>query len=228
METVQRGEGPPAEVALVTFPAPHGIEAVTLIEGSVVSFGRGIDCEIRFGFAPQPDQEVPRLAGQFAVINRRVFVESAATIGHRAIEVRSDEQAVQVPVGEGYSPRQSHFDVLVRGTASPWKLHVTVRSEPQLHGRHDAIDPPTSHYSLSLTDLQRTVLSSYARPLKNGRMEPATHKDVAGELSYHPNTVREALYEIWAMMFEQGIPMPDISDKRFAVVEAARIHGLLV
>jgi hypothetical protein len=28
-------------------------------------------------------------------------------------------------------------------------------------------------------------------------------------------------------MFAAGIPIPDISDKRIAVVEAVRIHGLL-
>jgi hypothetical protein len=39
--------------------------------------------------------------------------------------------------------------------------------------------------------------------------------------------VREILYEIWARMFAQQVPMPDVSDKRVAVVEATRVHGLL-
>jgi hypothetical protein len=50
---------------------------------------------------------------------------------------------------------------------------------------------------------------------------------VAAALNYHPNTVREVLYEIWALMFAEQIPMPDVSDKRVAVVEAARVHGML-
>jgi hypothetical protein len=96
-----------------------------------------------------------------------------------------------------------------------------------MRDRTDTTDPPTSHYALDLTDLQRTVLDTYFQPLRQGRIEPATHREVAVKLSYHPNTVREALYEIWTLMFQQGVPMPDISDKRVAVVEAARVHGIL-
>lgn len=214
-------------LAVVTYPAPHGLEAKTLYEGEVASFGRGGECAVRFGYAPQPDQDVPRVAGQFLVMNSRVFIESSPTIGHRALEVKASDRTVQIPVGEGYSPRDSQFDVLVRGTTAPWKLTVTIRDQPDMLGRPDASDPPTSHYSLALTELQRAVLAAYSDPLKRGRAEPATHRDVASKLSYHPNTVREALYEIWTKMFAQGVPMPDISDKRVAVVEAARVHGLV-
>jgi hypothetical protein len=63
--------------------------------------------------------------------------------------------------------------------------------------------------------------------LQRGRLEPATHTEAAARLSYHPNSVREALYDVWSRMFAAGIPIPDISDKRIAVVEAIRINGLL-
>jgi hypothetical protein len=213
-------------LAVVTYPAPHGVEAETLHEGDVASFGRGAECLVRFGYAPQPDQDVPRIAGQFIVMNKRVFIESSARIGHRALEVRASHRTVQIPIGEGYSPRDSKFDVLVRGTTAPWKLTVTIRTQPDMVSRPEASDPPTYHYTLGLTDLQRAVLEAYSEPLKLGRLEPATHREVAANLNYHPNTVREALYEIWTLMFEQGVPMPDLSDKRVAVVETARIHGL--
>lgn len=214
-------------LAVVTYPAPHGIEAETLSEGDVVDFGRGAECPIRFGYAPQPDQDVPRIAGQFIVMNNRVFIESSAKIGHRALEVRTGSRVVQIAIGEGYSPNDPKFEVLVRGSAAPWKLSVTVRSEAVLRSDADAADPPTTHYALDLTRLQLAVLETYCEPLRRGRIEPATHKEVAAALNYHPNHVREALYQIWTQMFEQGVPMPDISDKRMAVVEAARVHGIL-
>jgi hypothetical protein len=225
--SVAKGGSTQEALAVVTYPAPHGIEAETLSEGDVVDFGRGAECPIRFGYAPQPDQDVPRIAGQFIVMNNRVFIESSAKIGHRALEVRTANRSVQIAIGEGYSPRDPKFEVLVRGAAAPWKLGVTVRSEAVLRASSDATDPPTAHYTLNLTHLQLAVLETYCEPLRRGRIEPATHKEVASVLSYHPNTVREALYEIWTQMFEQGVPMPDISDKRMAVVEAARVHGIL-
>jgi hypothetical protein len=213
-------------LAVVSYPAPHGIEALTLREGDVVSFGRGVECRVRFGYAPQPDQDVPRVAGQFIVMNDRVFIKSSAMIGHRALEVHASDRTVHIPIGEGYSPRDTKFDVVVRGTTAPWQLNVTVRTRSDMRGRPDASDPPTSHYTLGLTDLQRAVLEAYSEPLERGKSGPATHRDVATKLNYHPNTVREALYEIWTLMFEQGVPMPDISDKRIAVVVAAKVHGL--
>jgi hypothetical protein len=170
---------------------------------------------------------VPKVAGQLIVIDGRVFIESSPTIGHRALEVQAANRSVQIPIGEGYSPRDAKYDVVVRGTTVPWKLTVTIREQPDMLGRSDASDPPTFHYSLALTDLQRAVLDAYSEPLRQGRAEPATHRDVAFVLNYHPNTVREALYEIWTLMFAQGVPMPDISDKRAAVVEAARVYGVV-
>ena len=214
-------------LAVITYPAPHGIEAETLCGGDIVAFGRGADCRVRFGYAPQPDKDVPRVAGHFVVMNNRVFIESSATVGHRALEVRTSDRTVQIPIGEGYSPRDMRFDVMVRGQTAPWKLGVTVRLPSKVSRDLEAADPPTAHYTLELSEFQRAVLDAYFfQPIRQGRVEPATHREAAGDLNYHPNTVREALYEIWTLMFEQGVPMPDISDKRVAVIEAARIHGM--
>lgn len=214
--------------AVVTYPAPHGIEAETLFPGEYVPFGRGAECRLRFGYAPQPDRDVPRLAGHLVVSDGRVFVESAGTVGHRALEVRTPQRTVQIAIGEGHSPRVGRFDVVVRGSVQAWILGVTVRPTANPQSASTGDDPPTSHYVLDLTLTQRMVLEAYCAPLREGRIEPATHREVATALSYHPNTVRECLYEIWAKMFEQGIPMPEVSDKRSAVVEATRVHGLLI
>ncbi len=213
---------------MVTYPAPHGTEALVLHDGDVVRFGRGSECEVRFAYAPTADPGVPRVAGCLVVSHRRVFVESSDQLGHRALTVRADEGGtVQIPVGEGHSPRTARFEVLVPGEVEPWRIALTVRASPAGDPRPTSDDPPTRRHSLTLTPLQRTVLAAYSEPLARGRLEPATHREVGTALSYHPNTVREVLYEIWAEMFAEQIPMPDVSDKRVAVVEAARVHGLL-
>lgn len=214
------------ERAVVAFPAPHGVDAVTLCDDSTTAFGRGAECEVRFGYAPTPDNALPRTAGRLVVANHRVFVESAAQEGHRALELITADGIRQLGAGEGFSPRDNHFEVLIRGEKT-WKLAVTVRSDDLPAAPHSTPDPPTRRFSLDLTEQQFAVLTAYCEPPGRTRAEPATHKEVAAKLNYHPNTVREILYDIWAKMFEQQVPMPDVSDKRIAVVEAARNHGLL-
>jgi hypothetical protein len=160
-------------------------------------------------------------------VNRRIFIESATQPGHRALELRTPGGTVQIAAGEGFSPRHGQFDLLVRGEGSVWKLGVTVRTAVEVTEGEGSDDPPTKRFSLDLTESQYTVLAAYCEPPSRGRSEPATHKEVGAALNYHPNTVREILYEIWARMFAQQVPMPDVSDKRVAVVEATRVHGLL-
>ncbi len=215
------------ERAVVTYPAPHGTEAITLCEGETASFGRGAECQIRFGYAPVPDMSVPRVAGSLLAVHGRVFIESATQPGHRALELRSDGNVTQIAAGEGFSPRQNQFELLVRGEGTPWKLSVTVRPDVALSTGERSDDPPTKRFSLDLTESQYTVLAAYCDPPGRTRSEPATHREVAAALNYHPNTVREILYEIWARMFAEQVPMRDVSDKRVAVVEATRVHGLL-
>jgi hypothetical protein len=215
------------ERAVVTYSAPHGTDAFTLCDGDAVSFGRGAECRIRFGYAPVPDEGVPRVAGSLVAVNQRIFIESATQPGHRALELRGPAGTTQIAAGEGFSPRENQFDLFVRGETSVWKLGVTVRETVEALIAQQSDDPPTKRFSLDLTESQYAVLAAYCEPPSRGRSEPATHKEVAAALNYHPNTVREILYEIWARMFAEQVPMPDVSDKRVAVVEATRVHGLL-
>jgi hypothetical protein len=221
------GKGTVAERAVVTYPAPHGTDAITLRDGESAVFGRGAECQIRFGYAPFPDEGVPRVAGSLLAVNRRIFIESATQPGHRALELRSSAGVMQIAAGEGFSPREGHFELFVRGEKSVWKLGITVRESEVSAAVDRSADPPTKRFSLDLTESQYAVLKAYCEPPNRGRSEPATHKEVGAALNYHPNTVREILYEIWARMFAQQVPMPDVSDKRVAVVEATRVHGLL-
>lgn len=216
------------ERAAVNYVAPHGMETVILNDGDVAGFGRGMECRIRFGYAPQRDRGLPRMAGRLTVVNHRVFVENAAQAGPRVIEVqKQDGSLTQLAFGEGLSPSDTRFDAYVRGHRTSWKLSVVVRLAFEGTGIVPGVDVPTKPYDLELTDLQSEVLEAYLEPARRGRLDPPVHRDVAVLLGHHPDTVREALYEVWAKMFEQDMPMPDASDKRIAVVEAARVHGLV-
>ena len=213
---------------MVTYPAPHGVEAIRVHDDEIVAFGRGAECAVRFAYAPVVDRGVPRVAGSLAVVNGRVFVESTGTLGGRALTIRTDVGVTRhLPVGDGVSPRERHFEIVVHGESGPWKIGVAARPRSVSVSALSSADPPTRHHELVLTPVQRRVLEAYSEPVRRGRLEPATHRQVATALSYHPNTVREVLYEIWARMFAEQIPMPDADDKRVAVVEAARLHGLV-
>jgi hypothetical protein len=212
--------------AAVTYTAPHGAESCVLSDGDVTAFGRGADCLVRFGYAPQADIGVPRVAGRFIVAGRRVFVESTDGVGRRSLEISiPGRPPVLVAVGDGFAPSEPEFRVTVHGERQAWTMSVVVRRDVDVQGGSG--EPPTRHFQLQLTDMQRRVVAAYMEPLRNGRLEPATHREAAAALSYHPNSAREALYEVWSRIFAAGIPMPDVSEKRVAVVEAVRLHRLL-
>lgn len=213
--------------AAVTFPAPHGTESVVLRDGDVAAFGRGGDCVVRFGFAPIADVGVPRVAGRFVVAGGRVFIESGDTAGRRSLEITAEGRPpVLLGVGDGFAPSESEFRVTIHGDQQAWPLSMVVRRDMPDAGR-SGWEPPTRNFELRLTEMQTRVVSAYLEPLRRGHLEPATHREVAKALSYHPNSAREALYDVWAKLFAAGIPMPDVADKRVAVVEAVRLHRLL-
>jgi hypothetical protein len=196
-----------------------------LADGDVARFGRGGNCEVRFGYAPVADVGLPREAGRLVVAAQRVFVESLAEPGRRSMEVSaSGRPPMLLGIGEGFAPAEAEFRVVVHGGERAWVLSVVVRRDRPvvLNG----FEPPTRQFELELTAMQRRVVRAYVEPFRRGRLEPATHREVGAALAYHPNTAREALYEVWARMFAAGIPMPDVADKRVAVVEAVRLHRL--
>ena len=212
--------------AAVTFDAPHGREVVVLHDGAELTFGRGGSCDVRFGFAPEVDEGVPRIAGRLVAAAQRVFVEAGDAARRPTVQITAEGRpAVMVGVGDGFAPAERTFRVGVVGARQTWWFTVRVRREPfPVDGDGS---PPTRSFDVQLSPLQRRVLEAYMAPMRRGRWEPATHREVATALSYHPNTVREALYEVWSKLFAAGVALPDIADKRLAVTEALRLHRLL-
>src|SRR5439155_19137811 len=110
---------------------------------------------------------------------------------------------LELPPGEAHGPAAVEFEVVVRGERA-WTLQVRTRActPPVTGGPPDGAgaDPPTVRRPLELSDHERQVLDAYVAPLRAGRLEPATHGEVAERLSYSANKVRRDLYGIWHQM----------------------------
>lgn len=218
------GEGTPR--AAVTFEAPHGPESMILHDGEIAEFGRARECAIRFGYAPVADPGVPRVAGRLITAGGRVVVEGIDAPGRSALEICADGRPpMMVAAGDAFAPAETSFRVTVHGQARTWRLEIVVR--PQVLTARDSDDSPTRTHELRLTAAQRRIIETYLEPLRRGRLEPATHREVAEALGCHQNSAREVLYSVWSSLFAAGVPMPDVADKRVAVVEAIRLHRLL-
>jgi hypothetical protein len=146
-----------------------------LLDGDVFDFGRGVDCPIRFAYAPIQDDAVPRLAGQLVVANQRVFVEGVDAPGRPAIEIAvPGSPAVPVALGEAHSPRAPRFAVHVRGTNQIWKLVVTVRADGAAL-RREPVGPPRGPTCSSDADAAQG-----GRGLPGPRTRPARAGDPQG------------------------------------------------
>ncbi len=215
------------ERAGITYEAPHGTESLVLHDGDVVQFGRGGSCAIRFAYAPVADTGVPRIAGRLVVAGDRVFVEASDGPGRSALEVTAPARPpILLAAGDGFAPAEHTYRITVHGRDRSWPIDVAV-APPVRDRHHHATDAPTERHALELTDAQRRVLEAYTAPLRRGRLEPATHREVADALGCHPNSAREVLYTVWSALFATGIPMPEVADKRVAVAETIRLHKLL-
>jgi hypothetical protein len=220
---------PAGALAAVVFEGPLGPDGAVISgsSGDRVAFGRGARCPIRFGHAPAPDLGLPRHAGAFLVAGERVMVETSAEAGHAPVRiVWEDRPPLDLPPGEVYGPASVEFDVVVRGERS-WVLHVRTRGPvPPPAPDGSAGDPPTERRPFDLGGHERMVLDAYVAPLRAGRLEPATHAEVAERLSYSVNKVRRDLYGIWQQMVTCGVAVPEYGDKRVAVAQAALAHRL--
>ena len=210
------------------FLTPSGEALVSVYDGDSAAFGRSGDCEIRFGFAPEIDRTVPRIAGRLSVHHQRTWVESCTAPGGRVLQIVPDAgPPMPLAHGEGHAPACSRFCIVVAGETQRYTLSVTqspltsiVRSDAPTADR-------TIDHRVSLSEREREVICAYLAPVRRGMPEPASHREVSKALSWSPNYVRSVLYDVFETLFVAGIPMPEHSDKRVAVVEAARLHDLV-
>ena len=179
---------------------------------------------------------MPRTAGRIVVRDGRAWVHSATEPGHRVLQIQRPASPPEgLPHGEARAPAEPQFSVLVNGESTVYRLTVSQRLDtPDTNTDSVAADadadaggdPETTRHVVSLTDRQREIIDTYLAPVRRGRPEPATHAEVAAELHLAANTVRSVLYDIYEKLFLAGIPMVDHSDKRVAVVDAFRLHGI--
>lgn len=217
--------------------APSSDRATTILfDGTVLAFGRGAQCDIRFGHAPIQDREVPRLCGWLVVAHGRVAVHAAdADIpapardgdGFRPVVVqpRCGPQRVVRP-GEIWAPADAIFTVRVQG-GEVRELDVVNFRGPSPAAWSSDDDPPTVQPRVELTDELWAVLRAYAEPMQRGGRAPATHDEVAQRINWNKMTARRRLEKIYDEFYLHRLEMPDVDDMRVKVVEAALHHGLL-
>jgi hypothetical protein len=221
---------PPSRPALaaVVFDGPHGADGYLFAEGgeTAVPFGRGSQCTIRFGHAPMPDLRLARHAGTFLIAGDRLVIESAPLPQNAPLRICvAGRPPLELPPGEAHGPAAIDYDLVVRGEQE-WRLHVRTRIRQSPAPAASAADPPTERRPLKLSPHERKVLDAYVAPLRQGRLEPSTHAEVAERLSYSINKTRRDLYGIWQQMVTCGVAVPDYGDKRVAVAHAALTNHL--
>jgi hypothetical protein len=224
---VSSADGGEAVLAAVVFEGPHGTDGllITSAMGPAVPFGRGGHCPIRFGHGPDHDARLARQAGTLVVAGERLAVESSPLPDHLPVQVvLAGRPPVELSQGELYAPAATEFDVVVRGERV-WSITVrnALRGQPSVPASDE---PLTQRPEFSLSGHERQVLNAYVGPLREGRLEPATHAEVAEMLSYSVSKVRSDLYGIWAKMVAGGLPVPAYADKRVAVARAALANGV--
>lgn len=176
----------------------HGTDSVVLRDGDIAEFGRAGTCRIRFGYTPTADLGVPRVAGRLVVAAGRVFVEARDAAGRSALAiVTPDGPPVMVGAGDGFCPAEASFRIVVHSEApEPGRS----RSPPAPIALHRQLSPlrtrltPTN--SISAMHNGGSSPPTTSRSVR-GRLEPATHREVAEQLGCHHNTAhRGALHGV--------------------------------
>lgn len=214
------------DLAMVTFPAPHGTDSVALGEGDEATFGRGADCTIRFGFAPSIDASLPRLAGAFYLRHGRVSVECSER-NQFAFELLAPGRPPQtVAVGSSMGPAEPQFAVIIPTPDRRWRLEVFTRPRavPALSSTTDA---QTRALELTMTATEQKIVDAYLAPMRQGSLAPDSHSRAAAAVNYSESYTRKVIYDIYGRMFAAGVPLIPVDDKVQAVAHAMLHHCLV-
>lgn len=199
-----------------------------LSDDDVVAFGRSAECPIRFGHLPVEDRSVPGRVGVFVTANHRIWVQADRSETHvlRPLRIRTAQGETQLAPGWGLSPADEHFTVIVTGERD-WELDVTLLAAPLLAAGRGRSDEPTIDPRPQLEEKLWQALEAYAAPVLAGKRLPATHDQVAATIHYSRMETRRRLEAIHDEFYFRRLWMPDVTDTRIKVVEAAIFHNLL-
>lgn len=214
------------DVAIVTFPAPHGTDSVALGEGDEATFGRGADCRVRFGFAPTIDTSLARLAGSFYVRHGRVSVECGER-NRFGFELLAPGRPPQtIAVGSSIGPAEPQFSVIVPTPDRRWRLEVFTRprTAPTVTATADV---HTRALELAMTATEQRIVEAYLAPMRQGSLAPESHSRAADAVNYSESYTRKVIYDIYGRMFAAGVPLISVDDKVQAVTHAMLHHCLV-
>lgn len=195
---------------------------------STISFGRGHDCEVRFGHQPLADRHIPRRAGTLVLqSDMRLAVENCSD--QIAFDLKeSGAPLLTVAPCTVVSPATSEFEIRYGGSHQLHTIRVAGAQAPIHSAPIRPLDTSDATIPLqpALTDRQWGVLDAYAEPMRSGALVPATHAEVAAKLGWSMSLVRLECSAIWWVFLAAGVPMRDYPDKRDAITDAATRHRL--
>lgn len=189
-----------------------------------ITFGRGSNCEVRFGHEPRVDQIVSRSAGRISLGDlSRVVVENLSE--QIAFDLKEPAGPLEtIRPGASLSPAATKFEIHYAGSIETYLLRVESFLEPQVVEK--GLGDTTTRLAPLLTARQWATLDAYAAPMRGGSTVPATHAQVADELGWSVSLVRLESNAIWSEFLRGGIPMRDFPDKRDTIVDAVVRHKL--
>ncbi len=186
----------------------HGGRAWRLLGGQALTFGRGLDVDIRLASHP-PDLRVSRHTGTLRHLIDTVLVVNASSHGLLTLAA---EGAVTREIGPREAitcdPHQIFRVCVIGEYGATYDVDVDASAIPDAgsdHRQHRG--PGTVLFTLyDLTPGQRKVLTALVAPLVAGESRSATTREIAAAVDLQPNYVRNVLKDIRERLTAQGVP----------------------
>jgi HrcA family winged helix-turn-helix transcription repressor len=178
--------------------------------GEELTFGRGRDRHIRFGYEPV-DDHVSRTAGTIGLGEDHVLVRNDSAT--RPVLLDTPGSRREIEPGEAVLlPRRRDFAVVVVGAYDArYELRVDTGAwsserPPERSYGPDSL-PTAAAGPVRLTAAQRRVLVALCEPLLRRRdAEPATYRQIGERLDRAPGHVRNVLKELREALAGAGVP----------------------
>ena len=195
----------------------HGDLHRLLAPGEEVTFGRGLEVDLRLAADP-PDLLVSRRAGLIRCLPDAVLVSNLSSRGMLRLDAPGTAGR-EIGPGEAITSEPHRtFQVTVIGSyGQSYAVEVDARSLPSPSPTpssvptraRPALDPTVVSSPIPLTPTQRRVLAALCAPLLDAvgpPPGPASAREIGAALGLQPNYVRNVLKEIREELTANGVP----------------------
>ena len=186
----------------------HGGRTWRLASGQQLTFGRGLDVDIKLANEP-PDLRVSRHTGTLRHLIDTVLIINASSRGLLTL-MAEGALTREISPGEAITcdPHRKFRVCVIGEYGLTHDLDVDASSLPEQEsdGRPHRGAGTVLFTRYDLTPGQRRVLSALCAPLLAGEARSATAREIAESLNLRPNYVRNVLKETRERLAAQGVP----------------------